>query len=205
MDINSLGKRDFCSIVGKKLNKDISQVEKDTFTFSTKDSAITEEEVLKRFKFAGGMSQAADVLVETAGKKDYPLTANALTKDIINTSVLNSPAEKLLEGATIERPPFAFFSSFLYGPFQKSVNELIFGPVANILPENFLPSGASKIDENIISVDINKAAGKEDFMKKDIMEDKPSHRVYIGFDPADPEAEFLQVQTGYVYVDKLEQ
>lgn len=66
--------------------------------------------------------------------------------------------------------------------------------VMSLLPEHFLTPCVSRVDKHIISLDINKANGK-DYSKKE----KCSHRVYLGFDYIAPNQE----NKGYIYIKKV--
>ena len=178
MNINSLNQQQFISVVAKNIQKPISDIGKDTFTF-TSGVGISASKLLELYKKTGDLNKAVDTVFEQASQSGSSVDEGKLMVLSGNVELYNSVA---LLGT---------------GHILSKINNIIFNPYC-YAPNGVerIPSGAEKIDENIIAVDFNVVKDKEFEQKTDLMENKPSYRVYIGVEEGN--------MNGFVYANNLE-
>lgn len=171
MKINSFNQQQFSGIVARETNKSPENIQKDTFNFY-KEKDYTPDTMMNFFRISGGMNVAADAVVDSCVQTGVNVDSDENSKMIVEMAMMNSVTIAV-------------------------ITQEIFAPLyPNVISSNVLFSGARKVNENVISVDLNTAASDEDLLaKKNYMEDEPSYRLYLGTDS--------ESDTGFIYANKL--
>ena len=175
MKVNSFNQQQFTGVVARETKKPEGDIQKETFSFSKENEfmkSMKSDQLVSLFKVSGGMNVAADGVIESCALQGISISDDENSKQIVDMAIMNSGAVTLI-------------ARDILTPLSPAV----------IPADKLLFSGAKKVDENVIYVDLNTVASDEDALKKDFMANEPSHRLYIGIDS--------ESDKGFVYSDKL--